>query len=110
MFDSMKSALKNHLMRAKAQKPQLGDEYDKDKSPDKAPVVHAPGGDAQQPMIAESPEHEANEENLQHQILQAISGLGGHGGRGAMGLNERAADKAKEKYASIQKHKGDLKV
>lgn len=39
--------------------------------------------------------------------MEILKGLAdhGHGGRRAMGLHERAADKVKEKMASIMKHK-----
>ena len=46
--------------------------------------------------------HEGSDHHMK--ILSALADHG-HGGRGSHGLHEMAADKAKEKFASIQKHK-----
>lgn len=43
-----------------------------------------------------------------HKIMQALAGHGSPIGRKSMTLGERAADKAKEKFASVQKHKKQL--
>lgn len=63
------------------------------------------------PKLTESFGHENSEEMglkdgdpMHIAILKGLSDHG-HNGRGSSGLHERAADKAKEKMSSIEKHK-----
>lgn len=111
-MDAMHEALKRKMMAMKHGKghpqPQdalevSGDEEEKE-GLDQAPDLK--GGDAMHELMI--PAHAVEEEeelegHPEHMKIIAALADGGHGGAGS--LHSRVADKAKEKFASISKHK-----
>lgn len=106
-MDALKEALKRKLMGGDKHplvEVEIGKHDDKAEGEkngkDVAPEVGDEGAQdmqgADQMGVDMDPKH--------MEILQALMDHG-HGGRDAGGLNERVADKAKEKFASINKQK-----
>ena len=120
MFDAKKNALMNLKAKHKSLAPKgeedPKDALDSEKAPDinsMQPPSHGLGGvpgvgvpHGTMPGIQD--DDEAKEQDMLHQILGAIASKGDHTGRSANTLGERASDKAKEKFAAIQKHKKDV--
>lgn len=121
-MDAMKEALKRKMMEMKAghhgAAVEHGDaETDLDDDPAKSGSDAAPslehkvamgvgGDDRQMPGIGggAAPEDMMHPDHMA--MLKAFSGSH-HLGRGGSSLSERVSDKAKEKMASIEKHKKD---
>lgn len=123
-MDHMKEALKKHMSKKGGQlAPQAEDpthKFGKDSLDedgpkkekdlgDRAPMLPQ-HGDAVMPqaMLGESAGHEMHEEGLLSKILQALMHSSDHTGRMGMSLHEKAADAAKQKFASAPNLKKDM--
>lgn len=128
-MDSMKEALSRHLAKAKehlehahaavAGDPgvgtDVGDATPDDMDPAKSDSDRAPQLDAKKAPDMD-PNHKPEDGDMarsggavnssEHEkIMHALMSGAPPKGKAPMTLNERAGDKAKEKYASMQKHK-----
>lgn len=110
MKSAMHEALKKHMAKAKMSGPEESPKEEASESPkkereedlgDSAPS--AGGQLGHQPAQAHSMNGEIGPEHMD--LLMQILNQAGHSGSGAMSLDSTSAAHAKEKMASIMKHK-----